>query len=351
MDDITFNPGGIPDAHDDRDYQLEDVIGMALPPFDWKQGYDVEEELQTKLHNLAFHIPVKDQGQSGSCGGQAWGYYGEVLEALQTGSFEERSAKFLYAQTFVPGGGSSGKANCIVAHKQGWGKEALTRSYDHVNPPTEAFMDRPQDITDAARSDAKAAKALVYAAPNYIDIDSIASATKLIHGTIIGIAGCNNGTWLSQTPAPPTRDKSWWYHWLYVGGALRINGKKYLLVLNSWGKDVGTNGWQHISEDYVNTPGAITNVWTIVYDNTVLPQTFTHNFTVPLHKGQTNVEVTALQTALKILGYFTVPVTGYYGALTAKAVLAFQVAQGISPTSDINVGPQTNAALNGFFNK
>lgn len=53
--------------------------------------------------------------------------------------------------------------------------------------------------------------------------------------------------------------------------------------------------------------------------------------------------VIRLQTELKGLGYFSGPITGFYGALTTAAVAAFQKASGL--TSDGVLGPQTKAAL------
>jgi hypothetical protein len=68
------------------------------------------------------------------------------------------------------------------------------------------------------------------------------------------------------------------------------------------------------------------------------------DFTEFLGVGSQNAQVTALQERLTADGYFTGPVTGYYGALTQAAVKKYQAA------NDINtygyVGPGTRAALN-----
>ena len=53
--------------------------------------------------------------------------------------------------------------------------------------------------------------------------------------------------------------------------------------------------------------------------------------------------VRRIQTQLKALGYFTGPVSGFYGPLTVAAVKAFQQAAGL--TADGVWGPQTKAAL------
>jgi hypothetical protein len=67
-------------------------------------------------------------------------------------------------------------------------------------------------------------------------------------------------------------------------------------------------------------------------------------FTSNLAIGSTGDEVTQLQTALTAKGYYSGPITGYYGSLTAAGVKAFQSAKGISQLGI--VGPQTRIALN-----
>ena len=89
--------GAIRDTYDIRTYQFA-PRGM----FDWTAGFDIENK-------LGFKLTPKDQGGSYSCGGQAWSYYMEVLEALATGNYEPRSARWIYAPVRAPGGGSMGK--------------------------------------------------------------------------------------------------------------------------------------------------------------------------------------------------------------------------------------------------
>ena len=67
-------------------------------------------------------------------------------------------------------------------------------------------------------------------------------------------------------------------------------------------------------------------------------------FTSLLQVGDSGAEVTALQTRLSELGFFSGAATGYFGSQTEAAVAAFQTAHGISPVG--YVGPSTRAALN-----
>ena len=250
MNDVTKKgTGAIKDLPDPRDYKFSQIAG-SLPPFDWDKGYDVEEAIGKKL-------TVKDQDGSGSCGGQAWSIYGEAIDP----DHEIKSAKFIYAQTFVPPAGSGGRENCNLVIEKGWGDEDKTPSYDNGQPPCEAFMERKEDITEEAMEHAMIDQALSFANVS-INIDTIAQAIRENKGCIIGITGKNNGTWTSKFPIrPDVLNNETWNHWVFCGKAKLINGKKYIGFLNSWGKDVGEYGWQWISAEYLTSP-FVWSAWT-----------------------------------------------------------------------------------------
>lgn len=367
--EVGFNPGAIVDAPDERDFNFGE-FAMGLAPFDWNKGYDVEAEIGALVGDPNFKLTVKDQGGSGSCGGQAWSYHAEAIEAFYTKTYEPRSAKFIYAQTFVPGGGSDGRTNSNIFINQGVAREAVLSSYDAGNAPTEAFMERVGDITAEARTDAKNDKAAAYMNTT-IDIDAIAQAVQANKGVIIGVVGSNNGTWLSAQPQPPKdASEAHWYHWLYIGKAKLINGVKFVGVCNSWGKDTGEEGWQWLSEAYINTmlphdpdKRAIFGTWTHTYNPTPVTA-FKHAFNANLVFGETGEEVRALQMALQADGEFPKGFdlspagypTPYFGNTTAQAVLAFQLKYAVDTTANLqtydgkSVGPKTRTKLNALFN-
>ena len=347
MNPEQFGKGAIVDRVDLRDHQWSEV-GFGAAPFDWTKPYDIETLLGRKL-------PIKNQGAAGSCGGQAWSSYASALEALDDKTFEERSAKFIYAQTCVQPAGSYGRDNAEVFVKQGVAREAVLTSYENGLPPSEAFMQRSQDITTESRIDAALDKAFSYANVN-CDINSVAQAIEANKGVILGVCGSNNGTWLNANPQPPTTVE--WRHWVYAGKVRMLNGVKQIGLVNSWGDPVGESGWQWLNEDYF-TSGNIFQVWTHVFNSTPSPAVFKHNFTKSMKYGENGAEVLALQTALQVDGTFTklVAPTGFYGNITAKAVLDFQLKYALAEKNYLislggkNAGPLTLAKLNSLFNK
>ncbi len=100
-----------------------------------------------------------------------------------------------------------------------------------------------------------------------------------------------------------------------------VNGKRFIFIKNSWGKEIGSNGWQGLSEDHLP---CIFAAFAIVYNGKV--DSFKHFFSQTLQPGSSGAEVGYLQMALKISGEFPKEqtITNYYGAVTKSAVAAFQ---------------------------
>lgn len=323
VEDPHFNPGGIKDRPDNRDFQWN---ATAPSPFDWNTGYDIEQIVGT--------LPVKDQNGSYSCGGQAWASYAAALEAAHDGTIEERSAKFIYAQTYQANGGSAGRDNANIFVKQGAARETVLPSYDNGRPPTEAFMQRSRDITASIRTDALSNRSYSYANVS-ADIDTVAQAIRDNHGVVLGIDGQNNGTWTTPFPKPPTQVE--WRHWIYAGRAKLINGVKHVGILNSWGAAIGEQGWQWLSEAYfLNTVSGDASVWSVWTHVLQTQFQFTKDFGF-LSSGE---DVRQLQMRLGVSP------TGLFWTATRKAVRTYQTMHNIPSTG--YVGPLTRAALNRY---
>lgn len=334
------------------DWLYNNLAPKGTVPFDWQVGYDVENELAVALGAPGFRIPAKNQGTSGSCGPQAISYYDEILKAFVTKKFVRRSGKFTYPYVVQPGGGSYGGDLMSSAKSRGVSTEELCPSYEHDNtPPSEEFMTRLFDITPAAIADAATAHSNGYSFITEFDIDTLAQAVRDNHGIIILIDGQNNGTWRSDSPFPPTAPVGsalLWRHWLYVGKAKMVGGRKVIIVLNSWGPFVGALGWQEISEDYVKS-GHV-QLGMVMGMSPDSP----YNFTKDLSFGMTDADVFFLQKRLNADPDTMVSKTGigspgsetyHFGELTKNAVIRFQLKHKITPVLGY-VGILTRAALN-----
>ena len=317
MQEENIKTGAILSPFDERDYIYEN-LGLATTPFDWGVGYDVEK--------VAGILKTKDQGNAGSCGGQAWSYYMACLD----NDTKEKSAKFIYSQTFVLPAGSAGRTNSLLCKNKGVSDEELCSSYDNGNPPTEEFMQRKSDITPQAYDNALKDKAYSFAQITNLSWDNLAQAIRDNKGIVLGVYGKNNGTWVSKFPTPPDTNSGAWAHWLYAGKALIINGKKYIGVKNSWGDSVGDNGWQYIGEEYIPH---LFEVWSMVYNYPVK-----YTFSKVMRLGSTGYEVKQLQ---RVLG---IGMDGIFGLRTLAEVKKFQKEKGL--VADGIVGIKTILKLN-----
>lgn len=161
-----------------------------------------------------------------------------------------------------------------------------------------------------------------------------------------------------------------------------VSGKKALIIEDSWGTSYGMAGQRVIDEDFFGVRN-----WFAAYpisfafDDQAQPQpqpspgpvkpkyTFTKSLVFiawdiaknqpadPALNESQKADVIALEDILKYEGFFpsNVASTGYYGAITAKAVYAFQVAHNVAPLSELNslggrrVGDKTIRALNDLY--
>lgn len=348
MTEADFGKGGVQDRYDSRDYQYKE-LGFGSAPYDWGTEYNINSIVKDLLATPTWNLTIKNQNGSGSCGGQAWSYYAEIKEAISTKTFEERSAKYIYAQTALPGGGSYGRDNCIIFTGQGVAVETLLPSYEGGKPPSEAFMQRSQDITNPIRDNARLAQSSSYALVG-TTIDDVAQAIRDNQGVIIGVRGQNNGSWMSEFPVLPTAFE--WGHWVYACRVKMINGKKHIGFVNSWGTAAGASGWQWLSEDWfkcnIDGVAAIFNVWTHVFPPAANPGPFHHTFNTNLEVGMRGEEVKALQQALTLEKVYTAGVTGYFGNATLAGTKKFQIKYNITPVFGF-VGPKTRGVLNQIY--
>ena len=231
----------------------------------------------------------------------------------------------------------------------------------------------------------------VFKIGNYVslpikDIDTIASVIQTTNKAVMVWFYFKSDEW-SDVPTVKYPDLN-----LYAGDTSRhsvtavdfalYQGKKALIIEDSWGQFFGLNGQRVITEDFFRVRN-----WFAAYpinfafDDQTQPQpqpqpvpakpkyTFTKPLVfipwdnaknqpanIALHESQ-KADVVALQNILKYEGHFpsNVTSTGYYGSITAKAVYAFQVTHKVAPLSELDslrgrrVGEKTIKALNEIY--
>ena len=242
--------GAIPDQLDLRDRKY-DEIAVGAPPFtekDWELGFDIEKKL-----NIT--IPIKNQGKSSSCTGQALSYYIAILNTIETGKYDEDSAKSIYSQVALPNGGAYIRDVMKLAVNWGALEENVLTSYKNGNSPSEKFIKDLSWKTPEMDKLAKILQAKEYRMIEARDnMDLFAMAIRDNSGVVCGLWGENNGTWRSGEPKPPKKKS--WGHALYFAkyGVDKLG--KYIATPNSWGyrngDELHPDGWQKLRQDYFN---------------------------------------------------------------------------------------------------
>lgn len=243
LDISKFGKGAIIRGPDPRDIIYSDYIAGASP-VDWDVPYDVRDEIG--------ELKVNNQGWSLTCVGQACSKLAEILNLFEVKRIMQYvwlSARDVYSRIFVPEGGAYGYKGLSKIVERGVAAENIVSSYENGNPPSEQFM-RIQDNSQVATDSAIIHKANHYAHVSQ-NIDEMALAIRNQKGIVFGVIGTNQGWGSGFIPNWPQTGEEVWYHFIVGVGYKRIGGKKYIVILNSWGSEWGDAGYGYISEDYI----------------------------------------------------------------------------------------------------
>jgi hypothetical protein len=361
-----------PEEEKEKDYQFGEIVAAANP-VNWVE----------KPQSAWRKFPIFNQDGSGSCVAQTLAKLLGILYWLKNKLYVHFSATHIYQRrSNKPSSGMAGVDAFNIASK-GATLEELVPSQD-MNDPQMDGTEIPQYKQDVGS---------VFKIGNYVslpikDIETIASIIQTTNKGVMVWFYFKGDEW-TDTPTVKYPDLN-----LYAGDTSRhsvtavdftlYNGKKALIIEDSWGKLFGLNGQRVITEDFFRVRN-----WFAAYpinfafDDQVQPQPEPqpspgpgkpkYTFTKPLvfipwdsaknqpanlalHENQKS-DVVALQNILKYEGHFpsNVASTGYYGSITAKAVYAFQVAHKVASLSELDslrgrrVGEKTIKALNEIY--
>lgn len=251
-----FGTGFVPQEERDTDY-----VFTGEEEFDWDKGFDIEDRIRKEIGAATYKLKPNNQEQTSSCVAQAWDKYGEVKYLLNQKNELNFSPRWIYSNIHLPNGGAYIYAGGEFVKNNGMIPDDILPSY----PMTEEHMRDKGPYKDGVGPEFELWKQLINKGQLlsvWRTIDLMAKAIRDNDGLVFGVGGCNNGTWRTEYPKPPeTFDDITWGHAIYAGRAKKINGKKYIGILNSWGDKTGNRGWQWLGEDYINKTFAYTG-WT-----------------------------------------------------------------------------------------
>ncbi len=337
-----------------KDYKFQELVA-SINPVNWV------EKPQSEWRKF----PIFRQNGSSSCVAQTEAKEIGIMRWLKDNIYVHFSALDIYQRRAnKPNGGMA------AIDARGIATKGVTLE-DLV--PSQNMSDAQMDA--AIVEDYKRKVGEVFAVPNYIempvkDIETIASVIQTTGKGVMVWFYFQYDEWTDvpviKNPKLNLYDPGIGLHSVTAVDFTLYNGKQALIIEDSWGKEFGLNGQRVIAEDFFKVrnwyAGYLVN---FIFDNqaqptptpTPAPDKPHYKFTQSLKFGMTNPDVKALQGILRYEGLFPVntALTGYYGAITAKGVLAFQRRYNVASEAELiglggrSVGPKTMAKLNELY--
>lgn len=339
---------------------------------------DINAQTVYNIETTGSHTYTANMLSVHNCVGHAGAKYKQVLDHEDTKKVIPLSARFLYAVCKCldgyPDQGTYPRLSMKVLKDYGCATEVLVPNDSHLDHESYVFQRNITNISVDATAEAKK-----YAIASYASVDM---STEGIKRAIFQSYGCSalvkynrnwcsdingNITWEASKILPirpstvnPSGHEVYFYKYETVGNDMKV------WFINSFSNQWGDNGkgwfWYSEYKPYIAEAWTAIDIPQDLLDNVnSLPKEdeFKYNFVNKIKLGDTSEDVKALQTALKIDGTFTYPyVTGYFGTITAKAVLAFQMKYNIKLSwyeryvlAGKLAGPKTLLVLNQKFNK
>lgn len=289
---------------------------------------------------------IKNQDGSSSCVSQA---VSKMLGILQP-EYVNLSPKFIYTRRAnYPDGGMYLPDALNIARKQG---SCLETSLPSDFTPESFMNDKAQETPNCVT------EALKYKQQGYVslndphDIDAIAAVLSKGLPVLLGVR-FDYDEW-TETPTVNPNSKNTCGHGIVATDFGLINGVKTIAIDDSWGVHYGRGGQRFITEEFLKAK--------CFYAGYLLPLVKEQQDTTGFHYKWTEymqfnnpknnkTDVYALQSALQKLGLFpaNLKATGWYGAITRKAVYDFQVKYVGTHNKGVQVGVKTLAKLNEMF--
>lgn len=342
-----FQNGALPDNRSEsrksKDFFFNEIVSSACP-VDW---FEKKESEWRKF-------PDQDQNGSGSCVMQTIRKLAGVLLYLKEKTYVNFSGAFYQLRSNKPAGGMIGVEAFDIWKENGLTLEQLV--------PSEKMTDAEMDAIQIEQYEKDVAK--VFAIGGHIGIENgefetVASVIQTTGKAVMAWFYFTAEEWSQLIPeikTPGLALNEALRHSVAVVDYLLMDGKKYLLIEDS--AHFGGFTRHLISEEFFKARN-----WFIRYPMCfkfeTAPESEKPKYTFEniMKFGESNDDIKVLQDCLKYEGLFPVNTesTGYYGAITAKAVWAFQTKYSVASPDELNnlegrqVGNKTIVKLNELF--
>lgn len=351
MNEIVYN--GV--AEDPRsetekgnDWKHSEAFGMGETKFQWR----------VKARESWKHYPIRNQDGSGMCGAFSTAKALGINEFNENNVFVNLNTAFIYNKRWNKGSAGMYMQDMFdIACNFGAPVDSKLIS-DGIND---------EQASKLTFTEAETKSALKYRGRYYFtlpnNIDTIASVVEAGYTPILLLA-CAFKEWTAEPWVDPTvknADKTI-AHFVPVVDVTLYNGKKCLIIEDSWGQQYGYEGVRILSEDFLtNRVYAIGYIIDLKNEDLDKPL---HTFTTQLGYGATGSEVTAWQKVLqyeKFLPTHTVkgdPLPlGSFLEMTAKATKGWQIAHGLNDFANekdmkkIRFGKKSIDVANSLYSK
>jgi len=321
-------------AEKEKDWKAEEVFAPQPPKF------------RTVFEGQWKKYQIRNQDGSGSCVANTVAKMLEIKRFLAHGD----SVKFSHAPIYInrvnkPNGGMVGQDALQLAVKFSSCKE--------VEMPSENMTDAQLDALrlpanfEALNNLVKPTNYVVL--PN--DFDYVASMIEQEGCAMIWV-DTGFSQWGRDIPLKGGKGGGV-RHSITGVDTITLDGVQYIVIEDSWGKFGKYSGQRLLSREFFKDAVFFCAVLTNFQYNVVDNQRFAP-FNTYLEFGDRNGEVKRLQEYLQTKGFFpaNTPTTGYYGAVTAKAVYTYQVKFNVATLAELDmlggkrVGKKTLAVIN-----
>lgn len=301
-----------------KDWIAEEVMSVA--PAKWRV---VNENKWDKYS-------VRDQDGSGSCVANATAKMLEVKRYKGKGDIIQFSHAPIYKRRInAPSGGMIGANALDIAVKYSSCKEtdmpSMLKNDEQID--SMPFPENYEDLNNWVKPNAYLSLGFNF------DFETVASYREA-EGAVLLFVSTNYDSWCKDIPVSDGKAKTF-NHGIACVDNFIFNGVKYLLIEDSWGKFGKYNGQRLITKEFFENmyfAGILTD---FKYDVSDLPEKYVFkNFML---YGQKSDDIVHLQDFLKSKGFFPTNQisTGYYGNITAKAVLKFQIANNVASLKEL----------------